>query len=303
MTIQDAHTHFFSRPFFEALAGLSPLPGDVGQKLQRVAEQTGLALPDDDLDAHRDRWLGEMDRAGVERMVTFASHPAEAEAVAAAAAGAGGRLLPYTLVDPTQPQAPTFVERALGSMGFRGLLMFPAMHHFDPGADSCNAIYELARAHGAPVIVHCGVLVVKLRDLLGLPRPYDLRYADPLGLVPAANRFPDVAFIVPHFGGGMLQQLLMAGMQCENIHTDTSSSNGWIKTQPGKLELADVFRSALDVFGPERILFGTDSSTFPRGYRSDILDDQRRALDAAGADGNAIEMILGGNLQRMLPAS
>ncbi len=302
MTIQDAHTHFFSRPFFDALAGLSPLPGDPATRLSALADRTGLDIPDDDTAAHRDRWLAQMDAAGVERMVTFASHPAEAEAVAEAAAASGGRLLPYTLVDPTQPAAPGFVERAFSTLGFRGLLTFPAMHHFMPDDERCHPLYEQAQAAGAPVIVHCGLLVVKLRDLLGLPRPYDLAFAHPLALVPAANRFPQVKFVLPHFGGGFLQEALMAGAQCENILVDTSSSNAWMATQAAPTDLTTVFARVLDVFGAERILFGTDSSTFPRGYRTDIRDGQLAALKAAGADDAQVGQIMGGNLARLLPA-
>ncbi len=301
MQIQDAHTHFFSRPFFDALAALSPRKAEGAGLVAEVAARAGLQLPADSVEAHRDRWLAEMTRAGVARMVTFASLPAEAETVAAAARGSGGRLLPWTLVNPADPGGAAFAEKALGTLGFRGLLVFPAMHHFKP-ADACfQPVLELARAHRAPVLVHCGLLRVKLRDLFGLPRPYDLAYAHPLDLVPAANRFRDVTFIVPHFGGGFLQEALLLGQQCENVLLDTSSSNDWLASQPG-LTLAQVFRSALDVFGAGRILFGTDSSTFPRGWRRDILDSQLAALRLARATEAEIEQIVGGNLARLLPA-
>jgi predicted TIM-barrel fold metal-dependent hydrolase len=302
MTIQDAHTHFFSRPFFETLATLSPRQEDNESLLTEVADATGIEIPSADVDAHTDRWLEQMGTHGVERMVTFASLPTEAEAVAQAARRARGRLLPYTLVDPTAETATSFVERAFGELGFRGLLTFPAMHHFLPDDHTCHDIYAMAQASSAPVIVHCGILSVKLRDLLGLPRPYDLSFANPLSLVPAANRFPDVTFVVPHFGGGFLREVLMLGMQCENVYVDTSSSNDWVRSQPGGMDLADVFSDVLDVFGAERILFGTDSSTFPRGYRADIRDQQLAALGAASASAEQIERIMGGNLARLLPA-
>ena len=47
----------------------------------------------------------------------------------------------------------------------------------------------------------------------------------------------------------------------------------------GEVTLAGVFRMALDALGPERIHFGTDSSTFPRGWRRDVFEAQVRALD------------------------
>jgi len=302
MRTQDAHTHFFSRPFFDALAQASPRDGDRAALIEEVAGKAGLQLPDPDVTTHRDRWLAEMDADDVERMVTFASLPPEAAAVSEAAAGSNGRLIPYTLVNPVAENAVAFTEKALGSMGFRGLLTFPAMHHFSPSDEAMTPILELAAAHGAPVIVHCGILSVKLRDLFGLPRPYDLSFAHPLDLVPAANRFPGVTFVVPHFGGGFFSEALMLGMQCENVCVDTSSGNGWTAAVPGSPSLAEVFRATLDVFGAERILFGTDSSTFPRGWRADVRDTQLAALEEAGANADQVGQIMGGNLARLLPA-
>jgi predicted TIM-barrel fold metal-dependent hydrolase len=307
MPIQDAHTHFFSRPFFRALAGMSALKEEPEALIAKAAAQAKLQLPDENVAVHRDRWLAEMDRHGVSRMVSFASVPAEAETVAEAARGSGGRLIPYTLVNPMDAKGPAFAEKALGALGMRGLLTFPAMHHFKPNDACMQPILELARQHRSPVIVHCGLLRVKLRDLMGVPRPYDLSFANPLDVIPAANRFRDVTFVVPHFGAGFLRETLMLGLQCENVCVDTSSSNDWLMTQSstageaGRLALATVFRRALDCFGAERILFGTDSSTFPRGWRADIKDAQLAALEQAGAKDAQVEAIMGGNLARLLP--
>ncbi|RKY20237.1 MAG: hypothetical protein DRQ55_08310 [Planctomycetota bacterium] len=303
MTYQDAHTHLFSRTFFDTLAGLSPLPGEPEELIGQLAARTGMEIPPDDTEALVRRWLEQMDRADVSRMVTFASLPPEAKVVSEAARLSGGRLLPYTLVDPSSEQALAFASTAFSELGMRGLLLFPAMHHVEACDPRCDPLYELAAAHDAPVIVHCGILKVNLRDLLGLPRPYDLRCANPLAVVPAANRHPDVTFVLPHFGGGFFREALMAGVQCENITLDTSSSNDWIRTNPSPLRLSEVFRRSLDAVGSERILFGTDSCTFPRGYRVDVRDNQLAAARAAGATDDQIKAMFGGNLARMLPAS
>ena len=74
--------------------------------------------------------------------------------------------------------------------------MFPAMHHYAIDGEEARAVYEVLARHGAPAFVHCGLLVVKLRDLLGLPRVQDIQYANPLALIPAANAHPEVPFII-----------------------------------------------------------------------------------------------------------
>ena len=40
----------------------------------------------------------------------------------------------------------------------------------------------------------------------------------------------------------------------------------------------DVFQRSLDVVGPRRLLFGTDSSFFPRGWNASVLESQIRVL-------------------------
>ena len=57
-----------------------------------------------------------------------------------------------------------------------------------------------------------------------------------------------------------------------NLHVDTSRSNAWTKYTPG-LRLVNVFRQALAVLGPERMLFGSNSSFFPRGWQHAVLGE------------------------------
>jgi hypothetical protein len=78
---------------------------------------------------------------------------------------------------------------------------------------------------------------------------------------------------------------------CPNVYFDTSSSNDWVKYQDHSLSLREVFRRTLDVVGPKRLLFGTDSSFFPRGWQAPILEAQATALYELGvseADAHAI---------------
>jgi hypothetical protein len=92
----------------------------------------------------------------------------------------------------------------------------------------------------------------------------------------------------------------MAADQCPTIHFDTSSSNSWMKYHPG-LTLEDVFRQALSVVGPTRLLFGTDSSFFPRGWQKPVYDAQVSALEALGVSPDDRAKILGGNFDRLFP--
>ena len=300
MAIIDFHSHFFSSVFFDTLAAQSPLPGDPARRLAAVVEKTGLQLPSKDVAEHLARWIAELDRHGVAHMATFASVPEEAASVGEAAAASNGRLSAFALVNPRVEGTAARVNAWLEAKRFKGVLVFPAMHHYSIGGPEAKPLLDVLDLHGATIFVHCGMLVVKLRDLLGLPRPQDLAFANPLSIVPAANAHPRVRFVIPHFGAGFFRETLMAGAQCGNVFVDTSSSNSWMAAQARKLDLAEVFERSLEVFGASRIVFGTDSNTFPAGWRRDRYEVQHAALAACGAAAADQELIFAENARRML---
>jgi hypothetical protein len=178
-------------------------------------------------------------------------------------------------------------------------MLFPSLHHFHVSDPSLLPFLEAAAECRMHALTHFGILQIKLRDVLGLPRVYDSRFANPLDLQAVANRFPQIKFIIPHFGCGFFRESLMLGMQCENVYVDTSSSNNWMLTQPHPLTLAEVFQRTRAVLGCERILFGTDSGVFPRGWRKDIFETQKQAMTEAGFSTSEIEMVLAGNALRL----
>ena len=107
---------------------------------------------------------------------------------------------------------------------------------------------------------------------------------------------------LPHFGAGLFREALMVADLCPNVLFDTSSSNRWIGYHPG-LTLATVFRQALAVAGADRLLFGTDSSFFPRGWVRDVYEQQVSALDEIGASADVREKIFAGNFDRVFQNS
>jgi predicted TIM-barrel fold metal-dependent hydrolase len=300
LVIVDFHSHFFSRTFFETLAQASPLPGSPDQRLESVAQGLGLALPSADPLEHLARWIGELDKHGVRHLVTFASVAEELSVLARVLPAASGRLSALALVDPRAAGAPERLRRAIEEEGFSGALFFPVLHRYRLDGPEFAAALAVLAERRLPAVVHCGLLRIPLRERFGLARAQDLRFGDPLSLAPAAAQHPHVPIVVPHFGAGFLRETLLLGAQCENVHVDTSSSHSWLATQPQPTTLVDVFERVLGVFGPERVLFGTDSSTFPRGWRRDLFLAQREALGALGMGEEDRARIFGGNAERLL---
>lgn len=295
--ICDAHMHFFSPGFFDALGAQKGLPLD-----GRVGVVTGALGWEEpaSVGALADRWVQELDRHHVARAVLIASVPADEAAVAAAVSAHPGRFIGFYMLDPTKEDALDRVAWA-AAHGLRGICLFPAMHRYPIHGPDVARVCEMAAATpGTAVFVHCGVLSVGARTKLGLPNRFEMRFGNPLDLQGPALAHPRLPFIVPHFGAGLFREALMLADVCPNVHLDTSSSNRWMRYWP-ELSLRDVFRAALDVAGSKRLLFGTDSSFFPRGWQPAILETQRRALADAGATNDQVADIVGGNLDRLFP--
>jgi predicted TIM-barrel fold metal-dependent hydrolase len=125
-----------------------------------------------------------------------------------------------------------------------------------------------------------------------------MRYSNPIDLHAVALRHRNVRFIVPHFGAGYFREALMLADLCPNVYLDTSSTNSWMRFEG--LDLPAVFRRALSVVGASRLLFGSDSSYFPRGWNRDVFDRQTRVLQDLGVGDADARQILGGNLRRIL---
>jgi predicted TIM-barrel fold metal-dependent hydrolase len=283
----DAHCHFFSTPFFAALGGAAAI-----EKLGWEPPGTAEALAD--------RWVAELDRHQVSRAALIASVPGDAASVATAVRLHRDRLVGFFMVDPTQANAADSASQAIAGGDLRAICLFPAMHRYSIQDERAARIFEAAAAvPRTAVFVHCGVLSVGVRKKLGLASPFDMRFSNPLDLHAVALGYPQVPIIVPHFGAGMFREALMLADLCPNVHLDTSSSNSWIKYVGSNI--ADVFRRALAVVGPERLLFGSDSSFFPRGWVTDVYLQQSAALDEIEATADAKTKIFGGNFDRLFP--
>src|SRR2546426_1455817 len=289
MILNDAHCHFFSTPFF------TPLGGDAA--LAKLGWD-----PPGSAEALADRWVAELDRVRVSRAALIASAPGDAASVETAVRRHPDRFVGFFMVDPTQPEAATIAADAIDRRGLRTICLFPAMHRFSIQDERARRLFEVAAARpGTGVFVHCGVLSVGVRKKLGLASPFDIRFGNPIDLHAVALAYPSVPIIVPHFGAGLLREALMLADLCPNVLLDTSSSNRWTTYQSPELTLAGVFKQALAGVGPERLLFGTDSSFFPRGWVADVFERQTAALDELGAAQDIKDKIFGGNFDRVFP--
>jgi uncharacterized protein len=298
--LNDGHCHFFSSRFFELLGAQLPGGANGSQSAAALCARLGWEDPGSP-EALADRWIAEMDRYGVGRSMLIASLPGDEGSVAAAVSRHPGRIVGGFMVNPVAPDGALRVRSALGASGLRVVCLFPAMHRYSLSDPKVAEVVGLVAATpGAVLFVHCGVLSVGVRRKLGLSSKFELRYGQPLDVQRFAVDYPSLPIIVPHFGAGFFREALMLAEACPNVVLDTSSTNGWVRYHPG-LTLTDVFRTAMGVLGPDRLLFGTDSSFFPRGWQAPIYDTQRAILEELGTEDGFRASIFGGTFNRLFP--
>jgi uncharacterized protein len=294
LAVSDAHIHFFSHRFFAALAEQKKAPVD------SLAPVLGWQIPGEDPTHLADTWVQELDRHGVSKAALIASAPGDQESVIGAVRAFPERFYGYMMVNPVAPSPVADVERALASGHIHGLCFFPAMHRYSIQDDRATALLDLLANNTRTVaFVHCGVLSVGVRKKLGLLSPFDMRFSNPIDIHAVALRYPQVRFVIPHFGAGYLREALMLCDLCPNIYLDTSSSNSWMRYEESHLDLRAVFRRALDVAGSKRLFFGTDSSYFPRGWNRDIFEAQTKALYEIGITEETARLIFHENLMQL----
>src|SRR5262245_53695511 len=205
ITPNDAHCHFFSNRFFEALGREKYRDRAVTPAV--VAQELGWEAADD-TEALANRWVAELDCHKVSRAVLIASVPGDEESVSAAVRRHPTRFVGFFALNAAAPDAAERAEQAFSVHGLRGACLFPAMHQYSFRDAGVVKVFEAAARHGAVVFGHCGYLTIEARCKLGLPNLVDLRFGDPLALAATAAHFPGVPVIVPHFGAGFFREAL-----------------------------------------------------------------------------------------------
>lgn len=195
--------------------------------------------------------------------------------------------------DPFAPDAARELYRAVRELGLRGYkVLAPALAGSidDPALDP---VWSACEELQIPVLIHFG-------PLSGGGGIAYHRNINPLVLHNVAKGYPTVPFVIPHFGCGYPTELLHLSWACENVSVDTSGNNEWIRWMIPALSLEELFRRFRETIGAHRIVFGTDSSHFPRGFVVKYLEEQLRACRSIGYSDQEIAAVFAGNARRLL---
>jgi len=190
-------------------------------------------------------------------------------------------LVGFCAIHPLAPGAPREVERCLAA-GFRGVGEL-AWYLEDLGGDLTAVlapIAELCQHYRAPLLVHTN-------DPLGPAYPGKAAISLP-ELYRAIKAFPEVDWILAHWGGGLPFYGLMKKEAPEvfrRVYFDTAASP--------YLYRSAIYRLGAEMVGPEKVLFGSDYPLLPPSRYFQEMEEARLPEDWR-------EMILGKNLAQLL---
>jgi hypothetical protein len=307
LQVIDFHAHFpTARPWFGRSDPRDELMARMGERRANLVREQARAynaewrlawrFPTPETERRSDeeqakRWAREVERYGLTRVI-FVSGGGN-DNLAQVVVRYPDKFVGFAHHDPFDEEAAEELERAVRVLGLRGYkVLAPALPR-PIDDEAAYPVWEMAARHQIPVLIHFGIL----GGGGGVAWHQNI---NPLRLHDVAKAFPEVNFIVPHFGCGYLRETLHLCWACRNVHVDTSGSNQWMRWMPGDLTVKALFRKYLETIGPERIIFGTDSSWFPRGFAVRYLQDQIRDLCELGLGHEALQKIFGSNAARLL---
>ncbi|MFX0063711.1 MAG: amidohydrolase family protein [Candidatus Hermodarchaeota archaeon] len=168
---------------------------------------------------------------------------------------------------------------------------------FYPAERKYDTLWEYLEEKQIPTYFH-----------FGLTRYHTTRIAHPLELGEILSRYPKIPSIISHFGAGYLRDSLFLAYKYKSLYIDSSGRNTWLKYSGiPRLTLTDVFEMAIEAFGEDRVIFGTDSGFNSSGIRSHVLDMHSKAIKEAVTNlelGEKVwSKIMGENVARFLGIS
>jgi len=292
--VVDAHAHFFTASTLKAWSLRGRTREGFEQRTRSRTDMTSIELPDESTDVAQ-QWVDEMDKYGITAMGFMVGAEAYDDFLEAKARFPG-RLMGYANINPNDSEAAEKVDKAARD-GLQGIKLYPSswseLRTYDA---ACYPVYEAALKNRFPVFLHFGITIGGQADL---------RHGNPLDIQVPSRDFPDLNFVIAHFGAGFFRELLLLQYQADNIYMDSSGSNSWMRYLPYDLDIRKIFERAISTGGAEKVIFGTDSTFFPRGFRINILEQQYEAVRSLSEGPDAIvseediDAIFRGNILRL----
>lgn len=326
--VVDAYAHVFPTRLIEALAEVKPsaeLAALRAQSSHNWDHERRLAY----MDAHGfDKqvlilarppvWLG-MSRPDIHRVTRIAN-----ESIAEFASRRPDRFIGVGVLPVVDDEMMREFERLPDELGLRGVLIFSNIEGKPLDDESMWPLYERAAARDFPIWIHpqhANLYPWIRKDVLDrvLAWPFDTSLAMArLVYGGVFERFPDIKFVTHHMGAMIPYFAARIGAFAESSAEEYARlglGDGGTRIAGAALDhfrrfyndcisngSAQAVTLALDFFGADHILFGTDFPFGPADGERWPLDELRN-IRSLPVDEHVREKILHGNAERLLKLS
>ena len=307
--IIDMHRHFVAKEWHS-----EKFWNGYTRMVQRVASDMGISLSIEFIetqilptlfDTTGEKHLEQMEKAGIDKSAVFlwdhglltgepeVSIEEQTKILFNVTKKYPDKFIPFAHIDPRRRGAIKFVKKCIEEWGAKGFKLLP-IAGFNPEYPETMKLIESIAGYGIPVITHSG----------HSPNPTSSRYCDPIYLDKMLLKFPEVNVIAAHMSLGYRQQLCTFAWYRPNLYTEISMSQ-FIVRKNGYQSFARAVREAVNAFGPDRVLFGTDfpwleSIVNGTDFVTAIKELATKAPDDAKFTGSEIGKLLGLNAQKLL---
>ncbi len=289
--IYDAHLHIFTYKGMEKRVKQAGM-NSVEEMAELFSKRTNnkFEIPPKDTNELLKRWVGEMNANNVEKALILPDWNST-EIVELASKDYPDRFIPYLMINPMEEGAYELMVDAFSKWNIRGIKLYPPLHYYHAYDKRLTPFYEFCADNQLLITYHMGI---------SIGQSADLRFMNPSDVSPIARDYQKIKFLFAHFATGYLRELLFLMYHLDNVYAESSSSNKWMEYLPYKITLKEVFEKIISLKGTGKIIFGTDSTMFPRGWRTAIYQRQLNVCNELELSQEDIDKIFYKNLKTLL---
>jgi predicted TIM-barrel fold metal-dependent hydrolase len=208
------------------------------------------------VDPHCDKMVEDMDQSGIDMAVIWNvdwafAHTGEPRVTnreqnkifAENANRHPGRFWPLFAIDPRRPDVMEQFKEAIEEWGMKGLSLYPAAG-FYPDNEVCFPLYEKCADLKMPVVLGSG------------GGEAHWQHSQPMYIASAAERYPEVTFVMAHCGLESWEQAQLAARLLNNVYVDISMRQWQFHMRQQRFY--NWLRDMIDEAGVWKIMWASD---------------------------------------------